>query len=243
MNRVIAWFSCGATSAVAAHLAIKKYGEAVTVAYIDTASEHEDNKRFLADVEAWLGRKVEVLRNEKYADVDAVLASTNFLRSPYGAKCSAELKKVVRVAYQLPDDLQVFGFHADERKRAARFSESNIGISLEYPLIDASLGHEDCLAIIQRVGIEIPIMYTLGFNNNNCIGCVKAESPAYWNRVRRNFPDVFKIRAEQERRVGYALTRHRKQPIFLDELPPDLGDTGAEPVIQCGLLCEMFVQE
>jgi hypothetical protein len=147
MNRVMAWFSCGVTSAVAAHLAIKKYGDTVTVAYIDTASEHPDNNRFLADVEAWLGRKVEVLKSTKYQDVDDVIARRRYLRGPQGAPCSGELKKAVRFAYQLPDDLQVFGFHADERKRAQRFRESNIGIDLEYPLIDNGLGHDDCMAL------------------------------------------------------------------------------------------------
>jgi len=42
-------------------------------------------------------------------------------------------------------------------------------------LIDNDLSKENCLAIIDRAGIEIPMMYKLGYNNNNCIGCVKGQ--------------------------------------------------------------------
>jgi len=51
MTKVIAWFSCGAASAIAAKLAIKKYGYIVEVVYMDTGSEHSDNK---AKIEAVL---------------------------------------------------------------------------------------------------------------------------------------------------------------------------------------------
>ena len=68
-DRVIAWFSCGDASAAAAYMAIAKYGDAVEVCYCDTlAYEHPDNRRFLADVEKWLGRPVTVLRSEELRD-------------------------------------------------------------------------------------------------------------------------------------------------------------------------------
>ena len=66
--RVVVWFSCGAPSAVAAKLALVKYGERVVVAYCDTGSEHEDNKRFLVNCERWLGVDVTRLKSAKYND-------------------------------------------------------------------------------------------------------------------------------------------------------------------------------
>lgn len=239
MNRAIAWFSCGITSAVAAYLAIKRFGDAVVVANIDTGSEHPDNQRFLADVEAWLGKKIIVLKSATYANVDEVFESTGFLRNRWGAKCSLELKKIVRQDFQQPGDLHIFGFHTGERRRAQRFVEANPELELEFPLIDAQLYHADCMALIREVGIEPPILYALGYAHNNCLGCVKSESPGYWNAIRRDFPDVFQRRAEQERRVGYALVRINRQPIFLDELDPSIGNMATEPQIQCGLLCQI----
>jgi PP-loop superfamily ATP-utilizing enzyme len=41
MKRVLVWFSCGAASAVAAKLAVEKYGDQCEVLYCDTlAYEH-----------------------------------------------------------------------------------------------------------------------------------------------------------------------------------------------------------
>lgn len=47
-------------------------------------------------------------------------------------------------------------------------------------------------------GINIPVMYQLGYN---CIGCLKG-SMGYWNKIRIDFPDMFKERAEDERLIG-----------------------------------------
>jgi hypothetical protein len=47
---IIAWFSCGVTSAVACKIALSLYDD-VQVYYIETGSGHPDNARFLADCE------------------------------------------------------------------------------------------------------------------------------------------------------------------------------------------------
>ena len=45
---VIAWFSCGATSAVACKIALTMYAD-VRIVYIETGSGHPDNERFIQD--------------------------------------------------------------------------------------------------------------------------------------------------------------------------------------------------
>lgn len=242
MNRVICWFSRGATSAVAAYLALKKYPDAELV-YIDTHSEHPDGVRFQRDVEAWLGKKVTVMASTEYNDVDDVIKKRRYLRGRQGAPCSGLLKKAVRFAYQLPDDRHVFGYHVKEKRRVKDFIENNPELDLWFPLIDAQLDHSDCLAMLSRVGIEIPEMYKLGFNNNNCLGCVKAESPVYWNLTRQHFPAVFARRAQQERELDYALCRVNKQPVFLDELDPALGLGQSVNEPSCGMLCEIALSQ
>src|ERR1700680_4903334 len=116
MGRVISWFSCGAASAVATKLAINKYPETIPV-YCDTGSEHIDNKRFMKDCEKWFGREIKVLKSEKYRDTWEVFDS-GYLVGQHGAKCTDELKRKPREAFQLPDDLQIFGFDIDEQHRA-----------------------------------------------------------------------------------------------------------------------------
>jgi len=67
--RHLVWFSCGAASAVAAKLAVEKYPDC-EVLYCDTlAYEHNDNIRFLSDVENWIGKKVKILTSKKYTDI------------------------------------------------------------------------------------------------------------------------------------------------------------------------------
>lgn len=53
-DMVIAWFSCGATSAVACKMALSMYDD-VRIVYIETGSGHPDNERFLKDCERWYG--------------------------------------------------------------------------------------------------------------------------------------------------------------------------------------------
>ena len=72
-SRVLAWFSCGDASAVAAKLAVEKYGDRCEVLYCDTfAYEHPDNRRFFDDVQRWIGREIKVLRSEKKLEYYAI---------------------------------------------------------------------------------------------------------------------------------------------------------------------------
>jgi len=101
---------------------------------------------------------------------------------------------------------------------------------------DAGITKADTLRIVTEAGIALPIMYGLGFENNNCLGCVKAQSPAYWNRVRLHFPLIFKRRAEQSRALGVRLVKWKGKRWFLDELPPDVWDEEEED-LSCGPQC------
>lgn len=69
-GRVVCWFSCGDTSAVATALALKKYraDRETIVARIVIPSEHEDNERFAADCSRWFDHPITNLRSDKYAD-------------------------------------------------------------------------------------------------------------------------------------------------------------------------------
>lgn len=243
--RVLAWFSCGDPSAVAAHLARRKYGAKCEVLYCDTlAYEHIDNLRFLRDVERWLGIEIVIRRSHEYRDIFDVFDRTGWLVGPAGARCTTELKKRVRYAYQRPDDVHVFGIAADEQHRVARITAENPELRVEFPLIDARLSKADCHRIVREAGIELPVMYRLGFANNNCIGCVKGGM-GYWNQIRRHFPDAFDRMARQERKMNVAICKterrdgsHRQRiPVFLDELPLDAGRDAVPPDMECGVLC------
>jgi 3'-phosphoadenosine 5'-phosphosulfate sulfotransferase (PAPS reductase)/FAD synthetase len=240
--RTVVWFSCGAASAVAAKMTLKKSPDALLV-YCDTGSEHPDNVRFRGDVEEWLGRKVLVLQSKKYRDIWEVFKKRRFLNSPAGALCTVEMKKVPRFDFQQPDDIQVFGYTAGEEPRAERFRAANFDVHMRTPLIEAGLGKADCHAVIREAGIKTPEMYRLGYVNNNCIGCVKGGA-GYWNKIRRHFPEVFERMAKQEREIDASLLRDKNgKRLFLDELNPKVGRYSSEPPVFCGLLCEQVMEK
>ncbi len=235
MTRTVCWFSAGAASAVATKLTPR---EDRVIVYTDTGSEHPDNGRFIADCEEWFGQEVTVLKSEKYASVDEVIEKRRYLNGPAGALCTVELKKKLRQRFQRDDDRQVFGYTADasDAARADRFRVNNVEVDLVTPLIEHGLTKSDVLALVERAGIELPAMYQLGYRNNNCIGCVKGGA-GYWNKIRRDFPDVFARRAAQERDIGASMLKDGDGKLFLDELDPSRGNHADEPSFECSLLC------
>jgi hypothetical protein len=235
-DRTVVWFSAGAASAVAAKLTPD-----ATVVYCDPGSEHPDNARFLVDVSEWIGRPIDIIRSDRYVDTWQVWSERRFLNGPTGALCTVELKKRPRYTFQRPTDRQVFGYTAEEAHRADRFRHENPGIELVTPLIERGLTHADCLALIERAGIELPVMYRLGFGHNNCVGCVKGGM-GYWNRIRRHFPTTFERMAFLERDIGHSLLSDEYGPVWLDTLDPDRG-TDNEPAIECSLLCALAETE
>ena len=106
-------------------------------------------------------------------------------------------------------------------------------------MIEDGITKDDCYDIIKSAGIELPRVYKLGYPNANCIGCVKASSPTYWNHVRKVHPKIFAERAEQSRRIGARLVRVKGERIFLDELDPNVkGNPMKTMKVECGIFCE-----
>ena len=244
-GRVVVWFSCGAASAVAAKMAVDSGAANVHVVYCDTlAEEHPDNLRFLRDVEKWIGQEVEIIASKKYKTIveswykgPTHVPGRGYMAGIAGAQCTLEMKKIPRLDYQQPNDLHIFGLTVDEGKRIAQFEKNNPDLDMEWNLRNAAIDKEDCYRILEKAGIALPVMYSLGFKNNNCIGCVKATSIAYWQRVRKHFPEVFQQRAQQSRAIGCRLTRLKGVRIFLDEIPLDATDDTPEEDIECGVIC------
>jgi hypothetical protein len=200
METIAVWFSCGAASAVAAKQTIEQYGTTHNIRVINNpvVEEDADNRRFLKDVEQWLGVPIEFAVNPNYAHCSAVQVwdYRRFMSGPLGAVCTVELKKKARQHWEATNTAEwhVLGFTSEERTRYERFIESERPNVLPV-LIDAGITKQDCIDIIQAAGMDPPRIYKLGYPNANCIGCVKATSPTYWNHVRKHHPEVFNERA------------------------------------------------
>ena len=237
----IVWFSCGAASAVTAMIVVKQIPDCHLI-YCDTRSEDEDNHRFLQDIEKWVNKKIEIISSEKYKDVNDVIEKTRFIRGPHGARCTKELKINVRLANTTVNDVNYFGFCRDEEKRIKDWNLRNPKLISEFPLYQYGITKQMCYAILSKAEIELPKMYKMGFNHNNCKCCVKSQSPKYWNLMRKYYPEQFNIRAKQSRDLKFKMVRLKGIDIFLDELPEnEYEDTDVD--ISCDIGCESIYNE
>jgi hypothetical protein len=237
--RTLAWFSCGAASAVAAKLTA-----GCVPVYCETGSEHPDNAKFMQACEIWLGTAVTRIKSDNYADTWDVWTKRRYLAGISGAPCTVEMKVSPRLSFQRPDDVHVFGYTADaaDAARAERLRANYPELTIRTPLIDRGITKEACIEMVRRAGLPVPPMYALGFHNNNCIPCVKATSPAYWALVRKAFPDKFERMAKLARELDVRLCRVNDVRMFIDEIPLDHPTTNpVQP--SCDFLCHIAEQD
>lgn len=241
-KRFVSQFSCGAASAVATKISTYEHDHIEIInAYI--VEEHDDNRRFLADCEKWFGQKITVLMDEKYgASAINVFREKKFMSSKNGAPCSRILKGDVLDKWRQPNDVMVLGYTVEEKDRYSLLCERNPDREIDAPLIRHGLSKSDCLAIVERAGIVLPMMYRMGYHNANCIGCVKGGE-GYMNKIRVDFNSQFEILCETQEMIGPGayLFRDRKtgERYSLRDLPPNKGRHDDEPDITCSFFCSM----
>lgn len=247
--RIAVWFSCGAASAVAAYETLRLYRETHEIRIVNNPviEEHPDNLRFLWDVQQWLDHRIEFAANNAFGACSAkgVWEKRSYMSGTKGAPCTDLLKKAARTQWEEANDWDhtfdwmVMGFTTDERKRHDRFvlTERNGVLPV---LIVGGYSKQDCIDFLAAEGLRLPEMYSLGYPNANCIGCVKATSPTYWNHVRVTHPDIFADRAKQSREIGARLVRVNNERIFLDELDPNAQGRplAAMKMPDCSIFCE-----
>ena len=237
--RNLVWFSRGAASAIAWMLTRRESATCVAV-HCATGSEHPDSDRFEREWSAHMAAPVTTLRSQDYADTWDVWEKTGWLSGPKGARCTGELKVAPRIAFQRPDDVHIFGYTADaaDVERAKRFRDNWFEVSVRFPLIEHGITKAAALAMVNNAGVAIPEMYNLGYQNNNCIPCVKATSPDYWALVRKTHPYEFNRMAAMSRNLGVRLCRIRGERRFIDEIPLDWPTTS--PIVPaCDFLCQI----
>ena len=234
----VCWISAGVSSFIAGWLlrdSVDKY------IYIDIDDQHPDSKRFIHDCEKALGKKVEILRSE-YGSVENVIRAMGCVNTPHGAPCTGILKKRVRKKWEYEhrdyDITYVWGMDCTEKHRADRLKETMFEFHHEFPLIERNIDKQDCHAMLHMLGINRPVMYDMGYNNNNCIGCAKGGM-GYWNKIRIDFPEVFESRAKLERLIGHSFI----DGVFLDELEPGRGRMQDEISVECGIMCYLALDE
>lgn len=238
-NLKVCWVSAGVSSFMAGYLA----GNVDKWIYIDVADQHPDSIRFIKDCEKALGIDIEILRSTEYGCVEDCIRVFGGFRDAHSgfAPCTNWLKKRIRKSWEAAhpnyDLTYVWGYDLNEIPRAENMIEANPQAKHEFPLIEKNLYKEDVHGLFERTfDFKRPLMYELGYPNNNCVGCIKGGM-GYWNKIRKDFPEVFESRARLERLVGYSILKDKNGPVFLDELDPERGNMDTEIFPECGLMC------
>lgn len=202
--------------------------------YIDIADQHPDSIRFIRDCEVAIGQEIQILRSKEYSCVEDCVKVFGGFRAPNGfSPCTNWLKKRIRKEWELEhqgyDLTYVWGFDLKERDRADRTIEANSQAEHEFPLIEQNLSKEEVHGLFERTfSFRRQVMYDMG----------------YWNKIRRDFPEVFESRARLERQVGYAILKDSKgKPVYLDELDPNRGNMNAEIFPDCGIMCYLSLKQ
>lgn len=241
-KNIAVWFSCGAASAIAAYLTVKNYGEKNNVMIFNTPVDEEDldNRRFLADVEKWIGQKIIIATNKDLPTNSAedIWKKRKYMSGVKGASCTTILKKEARyqIEKKIKIDFHVLGFTYDEKDRHERFIKFERENVLPI-LIDSKITKSDCFQLLRDANLTLPRAYQY-FENANCIGCVKSTSVEYWNVVRKFNPKVFENRAIVSREIGCKLVRLKGKRIFLDELPVNAKGKKTKRG-DCGIFCQL----
>ena len=236
----VCWISAGVSSFIAGYLerdTIDKY------IYIDIDDQHPDSMRFIKDCEKVLGKEIEVLKSPYGSVENAARAFGHFriVRTGF-APCTNWLKKRVRKEWEYDhrdyDITYVWGMDANEKHRATSLEETMVDFKHCFPLIERGLTKAEAHGMCERLGVARPVMYDLGYNNNNCIGCVKGGI-GYWNKIRVDFPDVFEMRAKTEREINNSILKE----CFLDELDPNRGRMSDEIPTECDIFCMLSLDD
>jgi len=229
----VSWFSAGVSSAVATKLEIDRVDKII---YTHIEDQHPDTMRFINDCEEWFGKKIEIIQSP-YKNVDNVLRASMYVNGVHGAPCTRLLKRRVRKEWELDqtDLIYIWGMDINEKDRCDRLVQAMPEQHHIFPLIEKNISKNHAHQILKASKIKRPKMYSLGYANNNCIGCVKGGA-GYWNKIRVDFPEVFQKRAETERLIGGTCIKG----IYLDELDPQKGRKQDMIFDSCGIFCELM---
>ena len=235
----VSFFSAGVSSAVATKLEINNIDRII---YTHIDDQHPDTMRFIKDCEEWFGKPIEIIQS-KYKTVESACLGAGgrgYINGPNGAACTKRLKRDVRIAWQkrnrrIPLTF-VWGIDESEKQRCIRIEESMPTQAHVFPLVRSGMNKDDAHKVLSASGIKRPAMYDLGYQNNNCVGCVKGGM-GYWNKIRVDFPDVFRSRAQMERKICATCIKG----VYLDELDPARGRNLKPIVSDCGIFCETMV--
>lgn len=215
-NKNIVLLSGGVTSFHVGIWALKNLQDPIFY-FNDVKWEDDDLYRFNREIQDFLDKKIIVDSDGR--DPEQVFYDNKMLGSNRTPICSKVLKAEMLQRFVNPGDNIYMGIGENEIHRAARITPiyAKLGVKTHFPLIDMKCSKKDSFDIVRKTKIEIPRLYKLGFDHNNCGGgCVRAGKAAWKNCLER-CPHVYEERERVEKEFTEATNerRSKKDPSYI----------------------------
>lgn len=199
--------SGGAPSALVAIRAVQTYKlHELRFVFADTKAEHEDNYRFLLDVEARLGKRIKRLKDGRTPL--QVAEDENYVPTQAFATCTFRLKTDLIKEYVAGLQAKgyrvemLIGYDLSDRTRVANTARAwaSEGVVARFPLIEDGVTNPK--AEIVKLGLRLPVTYEMGFKHANCLGAAQGGCVKFGKKdtilVIENFPERHAIKEEWE---------------------------------------------
>lgn len=212
MTHIVA-YSGGLSSFEVARVLVAEHGpDDVECVFTDTATEDEDLYRFLRETIDYLGCTLTHLADGR--NIWEVFMDAKFMGNSRIDPCSRVLKREMFRRYldeRYPDPEAVtlyYGIQEHEKHRITALTERWAPYRVEAPLIALGTTTEQMQVTLDAIGIELPRLYELGFEHNNCGGfCVKTgqRQMAHLLKV---LPERYRWHEEQQEKLFAVIGPH-----------------------------------
>jgi hypothetical protein len=183
--------------------------------FCDTHKELPETYEYLARLEAFLGKPIKRLSDQRGFDHWLNIYG-NYLPSSRMRWCTRMLK--IKPFEAEVGDSNVFmyvGIRADENRVGYVSSKPNIKVV--YPFKDDGIGHDEVVRILEECGLGLPSYYEWR-TRSGCYFCF-FQRKKEWIELARRHPDYFELAREYEKfdpKTGERYTWNQKES--LDEI-------------------------
>lgn len=228
----------------------------VIAVFCDTLAEDGDLYRFLLDIEKKLD--IQIVRLCEGKTPFELAWEENFLYNSRVANCSKKLKsrpfkKWLKEHYQPDECVLYLGIDWTESHRKGAIERNYKPYTVKFPMCDKPLiDKPEMLQMLRNEGIEVPYLYKIGFNHNNCKGgCIKGGI-GHWKHLletdRRSFLEWENKEQAFRRKIGkdVSILKRNGKPYTLYDLRMSVEGYGVQ--LSMDELCDIggcgcFVEE
>lgn len=192
----IVFYSGGIGSWATAKRVIAKHGKQdVILLFTDTLIEDEDLYRFIDETVEEMG--VEFHRIADGRTPFEVYKDVRYLGNSRFAPCSHELKqkpaeKWVKANFKPDECVLYLGIDWTEEHRTKAPRRNYEPYKVEFPMCEEPyVTKEEMFQELERLGIEIPRLYKMGFAHNNCGGFCCRAGQGHFANLLKQMPERF----------------------------------------------------